>query len=178
MINAVVLVVLVEGEIALVHFAVPLYAAMVHPVAVGNRKICLVYACDHNGVMSAVTDKVAYLDLAEIIMTLPVIGMNAEKIVAQLDGKAVALACPVKIIAALVLMTVGTGDIGVSVGIVLVGRGLIPVFAFREFLAQHVEPCADVDGVLAVVSIAQVDPACRSLVSDLAELTVDRSRVE
>ena len=142
---------------------------MVQPVAVGNGQVGLVDAGHHDGMAAAVADEVAHLHLAEIVVAFPFGRMNAEHVEAQLDGKAVALACPVKIIAALVRVTVRAGRIGIAVGIVDVGRGLVPVFPRGEFFAEHVQPRLDIHFIGGVVGVAEVDPARLAVVGGLAE---------
>ena len=178
MINAVAFVVFIEREITLVHFAIPFDTAVIQPVAVGNRDIGLEHARYHNGVMSAVADQVAHLDLADVVVTLPVVGMNAEYVKAELDGKAVALACPVEIIAALVTVTVGAGGVGEAVGIVYVGRGLVPVFACGKLFAQHIQSCGDVNGIFRIIGVGEINPSCLAAVSGLAVFAAHGSDVE
>ena len=151
---------------------------MVQPVAVGNSQVGLVDAGHHDGMAAAVADEVAHLYLAQIVVAFPFGRMNAEHVEAQLDGKAVALACPVKIIAALVRVTVRAGRIGIAVGIVDVGRGLVPVFPRGEFFAQHVQPRFDVDLVGGIVGVAEVDPARLAVVGGLAEFILDGCDLE
>ena len=124
---------------------------------------------------AAVTDKIPCPDLAEIVMTLPVVCMNSEEVVSELKGEALTLACAVEIIVTHLSVTSGTWLIGISVGVVYIGRFTVPIHPVREFFAQHIKSRGNIGLVLRIEGVAQVDPSGFAAVGNLAEFAADRS---